>query len=124
MSLASFASPIRMGMMGCSPGTNLKPAASNPILKRTLFSRNRRRNSSPSSTNSNALSDAAAKAGEIVNVFTHDKKFIGKGYINPQSQIMVRLLTRDKDEAIDEKFFYNGIKILKMYCSGIFDTIN
>ena len=23
--------------------------------------------------------DAAAKAGEIVNVFTHDKKFIGKG---------------------------------------------
>ena len=26
--------------------------------------------------------DAAAKAGEIVNVFTHDKKFIGKGYVN------------------------------------------
>ncbi len=54
--------------------------------------------------------DAAAKAGEIVNVFTHDKKFIGKGYINPQSQIMVRLLTRDKDEAIDDQFFYNKIK--------------
>jgi len=54
--------------------------------------------------------DAAAKAGEIVNVFTYDKKFIGKGYINPQSQIMVRLLTRDKEEAIDELFFYNRIK--------------
>jgi 23S rRNA (cytosine1962-C5)-methyltransferase len=54
--------------------------------------------------------DAAAKAGEIVNVFTHDKKFIGKGYVNPQSQIMVRLLTRDKDVNIDEAFFYNKIK--------------
>jgi 23S rRNA (cytosine1962-C5)-methyltransferase len=53
--------------------------------------------------------DAAAKAGEIVNVFTHDKKFVGKGYINPQSQIMVRLLTRDKDEVIDDQFFYNKL---------------
>lgn len=54
--------------------------------------------------------DAAAKAGEIVNVFTHDKKFIGRGYINPQSQIMVRLLTRDKDEVIDEQFFVNRLE--------------
>ena len=54
--------------------------------------------------------DAAAKAGEVVNVFTHDKKFIGKGYVNPLSQIIVRLLTRDKDAVIDEQFFYNKIK--------------
>ena len=54
--------------------------------------------------------DAAAKAGEIVNVFTHDKKFVGRGYINPQSQIIVRLLTRDKDEVIDEQFFVNRIE--------------
>ena len=54
--------------------------------------------------------DAAAKPGEIVNVFTHDKKFVGRGYINPQSQIMVRLLTRDKEEVIDEHFFVNRIE--------------
>jgi 23S rRNA (cytosine1962-C5)-methyltransferase len=54
--------------------------------------------------------DAAAGAGEIVNVYTHDKKFIGKGYVNPQSQIMVRLLTRDHAETIDDNFFYNRIK--------------
>ncbi len=54
--------------------------------------------------------DAAAKAGEVVNVYTHDKKFIGRGYINPQSQIMVRLLTRDKDEVIDEQFFFNRLQ--------------
>jgi 23S rRNA (cytosine1962-C5)-methyltransferase len=54
--------------------------------------------------------DTAAKPGEIVEVYTFDKKFIGKGYYNPQSQISVRLLTRDKDESIDEAFFYNRIK--------------
>ena len=54
--------------------------------------------------------DAAAKAGEIVNVFTHDKKFVGKGYVNPLSQIMVRILTRDKNEDINEQFFYNRIQ--------------
>jgi 23S rRNA (cytosine1962-C5)-methyltransferase len=47
--------------------------------------------------------------GEIVTVFTHDNKFIGSGYINPKSQIMVRLLTRDKSRLIDEEFFYNRI---------------
>ena len=47
--------------------------------------------------------------GEIVTVFTHDNKFIGSGYINPKSQIMVRLLTRDKSGLIDEEFFYKRI---------------
>ncbi len=54
--------------------------------------------------------DAAAKAGEIVNLFTHDKKFVGKGYMNPQSQIMVRLLTRDKNEEINDRFFHDRIQ--------------
>ncbi len=53
--------------------------------------------------------DAAAKAGEVVNLFTFDKKFIGKGYINPQSQIMIRLLTRNRHEVINEQFFYERI---------------
>lgn len=47
--------------------------------------------------------------GEVVTVFTHDKKFVGRGYINPKSQITVRLLTREKDETIDEVFFYKRI---------------
>ena len=53
--------------------------------------------------------DTNAKPGEIVDVFTFDKKFIGRGYYNPQSQISVRLLTRDKNENIDDAFFYNRI---------------
>src|SRR6187399_1738567 len=47
--------------------------------------------------------------GETVTVFTHDNKFVGTGYINPKSQIIVRLLTRDKSEVIDEEFFYKRI---------------
>jgi len=51
-----------------------------------------------------------AAGGETVEVYTHDKKFVGKGYINPQSQILVRLLTRDKSDSIDEAFFFNRLK--------------
>lgn len=49
------------------------------------------------------------QGGEIVEVLTADKKFIGKGYINPKSQILVRLLTRKRDEEINDRFFYNRI---------------
>ncbi len=48
--------------------------------------------------------------GEIAEVFSHDKKFIGKGYINPKSQILVRLLTRNKSEEINEAFFVTQLK--------------
>jgi len=50
-----------------------------------------------------------AAGGSIVDVFTFDKKFMGRGYINLQSQIAVRLLTRDKSEVIDDNFFYNRL---------------
>jgi 23S rRNA (cytosine1962-C5)-methyltransferase len=49
-------------------------------------------------------------AGDIVEVFTHDKKFVGKGYINPKSQILVRLLTRSRTEEINEDWFLAQIK--------------
>ena len=46
--------------------------------------------------------------GDIVDVFYGENKFAGRGYINPKSQILVRLLTR-KPETIDETFFHNRI---------------
>ncbi|MFT3946862.1 MAG: class I SAM-dependent rRNA methyltransferase [Agriterribacter sp.] len=49
------------------------------------------------------------QGGETAEVYTHDKKFIGKGYINPKSQIIVRLLTRNKQEEINEDFFYQRL---------------
>jgi 23S rRNA (cytosine1962-C5)-methyltransferase len=53
--------------------------------------------------------DDEAQPGEIVDVLSHDKKFIGRGYINPQSQIIVRILTRNEKEVVDEAFFHNRI---------------
>lgn len=55
------------------------------------------------------LVDGEVNAGDIVDVFTHQGFFVGRGYINPQSQILVRLLTRDKDEAINEEFFHRRL---------------
>jgi 23S rRNA (cytosine1962-C5)-methyltransferase len=57
-----------------------------------------------------ATVEGDSAGGGTVEVFTHDKKFIGRGYINLQSQIAVRLLTRDKAETIDDAFFYSRLK--------------
>jgi 23S rRNA (cytosine1962-C5)-methyltransferase len=54
--------------------------------------------------------EGEVQGGETVEVFTHDKKFMGRGYINPKSQIIVRLLTRDRSMAIDEAFFFRQIR--------------
>jgi len=56
-----------------------------------------------------ATVDGDSAGGSTVEVLTHDKKFVGRGYINLQSQIAVRLLTRDKGETIDDAFFYNRL---------------
>lgn len=42
--------------------------------------------------------------GDIVTVVDHRGYHLGKGYINPKSQIIVRLLTQ-RDEQIDREFF-------------------
>ncbi len=43
--------------------------------------------------------------GDIVEVVDFRGKFLGRGYINPASQILVRIMTRDKHETIDREFF-------------------
>jgi len=53
--------------------------------------------------------DSEIKGGEIAEVYTHDKKFVGKGYVNPKSQILVRLLTREKNTEINDQFFYDRL---------------
>ncbi len=43
-------------------------------------------------------------SGETVQLFTHDKKFMGTGFYNPHSLIAIRLISR-KDEQPDHDFF-------------------
>ena len=54
--------------------------------------------------------DGNVEPGDIVEVFTSEKKFLGKGYTNPKSQIRIRLLTRDRDEEINDLFFLDRIR--------------
>jgi 23S rRNA (cytosine1962-C5)-methyltransferase len=53
--------------------------------------------------------EGEVKGGEIVEVFSAGRKFVGKGYINPRSLILVRLLTRDPSKIIDAVFFHDLI---------------
>lgn len=57
-----------------------------------------------------ALQAAGFEPGSIVDVFNAQEKFVGRGYCNPKSQIVVRLLTRNPKEQINEQFFYQRIK--------------
>ncbi len=71
-----------------------------------------------------AETEETLKPGEIVAVFTADKKFVGKGYFNPGSQITVRLLTRDRNEEINDQFFLNRISSAWAYRQKIGYTEN
>ena len=68
--------------------------------------------------------EGEVSGGETVDVFTHDSKFVGQGYINPKSQILVRLLTRQKSEQINEDFFLNRIRECWKYRSTLGYTEN
>ncbi|GAB4187751.1 MAG: class I SAM-dependent rRNA methyltransferase [Thermoflexibacter sp.] len=60
----------------------------------------------------NEVSDiqGEVKQGEIVEVYTHKKQFIGKGYANPHSHILVRLLTTNSREEINKTFLKRRIQ--------------
>jgi 23S rRNA (cytosine1962-C5)-methyltransferase len=62
-----------------------------------------------------AETEETVKPGDIVSVFNADKKFIGKGFINPKSQITIRLLTRNENEIIDDLFFRRRIEAAWTY---------
>lgn len=54
--------------------------------------------------------DGQYEPGDIVDVFSSNGSFVGRGYINPASQIKVRILTRNQQEVINDEFFFNKIQ--------------
>lgn len=60
--------------------------------------------------------------GDIIEVYNHKSKFIGKGYINPSSLIMIRILTRDISEEINEEFFVSRITRAWEYRKKLINT--
>jgi 23S rRNA (cytosine1962-C5)-methyltransferase len=61
------------------------------------------------------LMDDQLQGGDIADVYLHDGKFLGRGYVNPRSAITVRILTRQRDEQVDEEFFYRRIETAWAY---------
>lgn len=61
------------------------------------------------------LMDDQLQGGDIADVYLHDGKFLGRGYVNPRSAITVRILTRQRDEQVDEEFFYRKIETAWAY---------
>ncbi|NTW04490.1 MAG: class I SAM-dependent rRNA methyltransferase [Peptococcaceae bacterium] len=62
--------------------------------------------------------------GDIVEVTDSRGRFIGKGYINPASKILIRIMTRDKDENIDRDFFLNRIRTALSYRNKVVKDSN
>lgn len=58
--------------------------------------------------------DGEFEPGDIVDVYNFRQKFIGRGYINPRSQIIVRLLSREQ-EPINRDFFKKRIQTAWQY---------
>ncbi|MDF2699458.1 MAG: SAM-dependent methyltransferase [Haloplasmataceae bacterium] len=60
--------------------------------------------------------------GDIVEVYNHKQRFLGKGYINPNSLILVRIMTREQNEEINEEFFRRRIERAYNYRKKVVDT--
>ena len=50
------------------------------------------------------------KNGSLASVFSHDGRFIGKGYINHLSKILVRIFIRDENQVDDKAFYLERLK--------------
>ena len=68
--------------------------------------------------------DGESQPGDIVDVFSSNGSFVGRGYINPASQIRIRLVTRNREETVDEAFFKRRIEQAWVYRRQIGYTEN
>jgi len=65
--------------------------------------------------------EGAVEPADIVDVYDFRNHFIGRGYINPMSKILVRLLTREHEE-INKEFFRKRILQAWDYRKKLVDT--
>src|SRR3989338_5537360 len=61
-----------------------------------------------------ALNQPRVPAGALVEISTPAGDFLGRGYFNPRSQIVARVLTWQEDEGVDEAFWIRRIHQAKI----------
>lgn len=64
-----------------------------------------------------------SEPGDVVDVFSPEQQFLGRGYYNPKSQISLRMLTR-RNEAVDAELIRNRIRTAAEYRMklGLYDV--
>lgn len=60
--------------------------------------------------------------GDIVEIVSYKDDFIGYGYINDNSKIRIRLLTRNQNDSIDKEFFKKRFYDAWNYRKSVVDT--
>jgi 23S rRNA (cytosine1962-C5)-methyltransferase len=65
--------------------------------------------------------EGSYEPADIVDVFDFKGRFLGRGYINPKSKILVRLLTREQEE-INKEFFRKRLLAAWDYRKKLVDT--
>ena len=60
--------------------------------------------------------------GDITEVRDFDGYFLGRGYYNSHSKIRIRLLSRTREEEIDDAFFERRVRAAWNYRKQIIDT--
>ena len=66
--------------------------------------------------------DGTYSNGDIIKILSYKGDFIGKGYINDNSKIRIRILTRDINEEINDDFFIKKFKAAWEYRKKVIDT--
>ena len=66
--------------------------------------------------------DGTYENGDIVEVVSFKDDFIGYGYINDNSKIRIRVLSRNRNEEINDGFFINRFKKAWNYRKKVIDT--
>ena len=62
------------------------------------------------------------KNGDIVAVHAFNGYMLGRGYINQNSKIRIRMMTRNANQLIDDEFIYNRVKAAWDYRKDTVDT--
>lgn len=54
--------------------------------------------------------DDGYESGELVDVFTRKERFLGTGFINDNSKIRIRIISRNANDRFDDEFFRRRIR--------------
>jgi 23S rRNA (cytosine1962-C5)-methyltransferase len=68
--------------------------------------------------------DGEYSPGDIVDVINHQGHFLAKGYINPESQLRVRVMSYNSQEVVDEEWFIRRFQEAWSYRQRLLEDTN